>query len=69
VVVRKSVNQIIVVGEKLNVVYPLFETDNVLLISSGSFEDVRKGSVFGVELSCSVVYDSNNKETALKHIV
>jgi hypothetical protein len=68
-VVRKSVNQIIVVSGNLNAVYPLFEGEKVLLISAVSVEEAIKFSVFSAELSSDVIYVSDKKEAELQHVV
>jgi len=67
--VRESVNQIIVVSENLNTVYPLFEEENMLLISAVGVEEAIKFFVFSAELSSDVVYVSEKKEAELQHVV
>jgi len=68
-IVRNSVNQIIVVSENLNAVYPLFEGENVLLISAVSIEEAIKVAVFSTELSNDVVYVSNKEAAELQYVV
>ena len=66
---EKSVNQIIVVSENLNMVYPLFKDKNMLLISVSDIEEALKFYVFGAELSNEVVFVSDKNETELQREV
>ena len=58
-----------VVSENLNAVYPLFEGENVLLISAVSIEEAIKVAVFSTELSNDVVYVSNKEAAELQYVV
>lgn len=65
-IVGESVNQIIVISENLNAVFPLFEDEKVLLISAINVEEAMKIAVFGAELSNDAVCVSDQDASELK---
>jgi hypothetical protein len=68
-IVGKSVNQIIVISENLNTVFPLFEDEKVLLISAINIKEAMKVAVFGAELSNDVVCVSDQDASELKSVL
>jgi len=68
-VVKSFVNNIIVVRDKLNSVYPFLKNESLLLGLSLSIDKAIMFSFFGAKLCSDLIYVSEKKEAELESVV